>query len=182
MTDLIVCNQQVLKFNFFTPSLLHDAVYKAELCFRYWWSFCQNSAALQRFLIYHVVEKWKEPLNISISLGDSEFSETFACNITAHSSFPENCTIFNWCNSTLAGKETKWKMSRTMSTTHNVEEWNFRFFCDLRVVDFRVTAFSQRMQDVRSPMNKYTWKGWKQSNDGHSGQANSYFGLLWWLW
>ena len=67
--------------------------------------FLSKLCCFTTLLIYHVVEKWKEPLNISISLGDSEFSETFACNITARSSFPENCTIFNWCRSTLAGKQ-----------------------------------------------------------------------------
>ena len=106
--------------------------------------FLSKLCCFTTLLIYHVVEKWKEPLNISISLGDSEFSETFACNITALSSFPEKCTISNWCCSPLVGKQTKWKMSRTMRATHKSEILDF-----LRLACSWFQSYSIQPKDAR---------------------------------
>ena len=121
--------------------------------------FLSKLCCFTTLLIYHVVEKWKEPLNISISLGDSEFSETFACNITVprslrNAQFPTDAALLSLGNR--QNKRCRGQWGRLMLLKSYA--WIFRNFCDSCVVDLRLKAFSQRMQDVRSPMHKDKWK------------------------
>ena len=116
-----------IQLHFFTP----PSLYKAQLCFTYWWSFCQNSAALQGWSIMSL----KNEKSLWIFQYPSVILSLVRHSLETPS--PEKCTISNcYCWETDKMKDHIFEHLDIYTWKPQRVSWFFQ-------IEFRLEAFSQ---------------------------------------